>query len=214
MEFYVSAIGSGNTLNYPHQREYDGVLALAENTREFGFNYKGKEELRQDKIFYSKYDGTEYKYKKWLQIDSWDTTYNIGRKIINEIDNIKKEFPKVKFHFEISAGYKRIGNILTLISYIRSYDICRLSFLNHDNIAEILPIIKIELHKKEKEILEGFRGGIYPQWNGKINMNKYVLTYPRDKKYVYRVLKKCKGMGLLDDNNRITDFGNLYLDFC
>jgi hypothetical protein len=214
MKFYVTAIGSGKSLNYPHQKKYDGVLALVENTKDFGFKYKGKDDLKQDKIFYSKYDGTNYEYKRWLQIDSWQSTYNIGKQIITELDNIKKQYPSVKFHFEISAGYKRIGSILTLISYIRNSDIYKLTFLSHENVAETFPIIKIDLHPKEREILEGFRKGIEPGWNEKINMNKYVLTYPKDKKYVYKILKKCKEMGILDENNRVTDFGNLYLDYC
>ncbi|MFP4402669.1 MAG: hypothetical protein ACLFPL_05585 [Candidatus Nanoarchaeia archaeon] len=214
MRCYVTAVGSGYSLNFPHQKEYGGVLALAERAKEFGLHYKTQNGVEQDKIFHSKYQGTNYTYLKLLEVNCLDTVYQIGSKIVTEMDLIKKEHPKVTFHFEISAGYKRIGSILTLITYIRSSDIEKLTFLNFNGIQEQLPIIKIDLHSKEREILEGYREAIHPDWNGKINMNPYVLTYPKDKKYVYKVINKCKKMGIVSDNNRLTDFGELYLDYC
>lgn len=210
MRFFITAVGSGNTLNYPHNRKYTGVLAIAEKTKEKGYFYKDK---NQKEIFESKFYITNYKYKELLSIDSSLNVYNLGVLILKEMDLIKQEYPKAKFHIELSAGYKRLGHVLTLISYIRSKDIEKLTFLRHNTKLEYLPIIKIELNPKEKEILNGFKFGTYFGWNGKINTNNYVRTYPKDRKYVYRVLKKCKEIGLLDDENRITDFGELYLEF-
>ncbi len=210
MKFFITAIGSGNTLNYPHNREYGGVLAIAERTKENGFTYKGK---NQKEIFESKFHMTKYKYKEMLISDTNLDVYNLGVLILREMDVIKSKFKDAKFHIELSAGYKRIGHVLTLISYIRSKDIEKLTFLRHNAKLEYLPIIKVELHEKEKEILNGFKNGVYFGWNGKINTNNYVRTYNKDRKYVYRVLKKCKEIGLLDENNRITDFGELYLEF-
>lgn len=224
MKFFITAIGSGNTLNYPHQNGYKGVLALAEKTDRFGLYYVKnydknvdftKNRLSQDKLFYSRFSGTEYKYHKWLKIETKETIYQIGSIIIKEMDEIKNKFPSVKFHIEISAGYKRIGHILTLISYIRSESISKLTFMDHNGQEIILPIIKTNLHKKEMEILRGFNKGTKKaDWNGSINLNEYVLKYPIDKKYIYTVLKKCKSMGLMNEKNKLTDFGNLLIEFC
>ncbi|MEC8339384.1 MAG: hypothetical protein VXZ40_02065 [Nanoarchaeota archaeon] len=210
MLFYITAVGSGNSLNYPHNKNYEGVLAIAERTKERGFTYKNQ---NQKELFESKYHLTQYKYKELLVIDTHLDIYNTGVLILNEIDNIKKKYPRAKFHIELSAGYKRMGHVLTLISYIRSQDIEKLTFLRHTANQEYLPIITIELTDREKDILHGFKHGAYFGWNGKINTNSFVRNYQKDRKYVYRILKKCKQKGLLDDQNRITDFGELFLEF-
>jgi hypothetical protein len=66
---------------------------------------------------------------------------------------------------------------------------------------------------KEKEILKKFTMGAFIGWDKKIATNKFVKKYNKNRKYIYRIISDCKKIGLLDDENVITDFGRLYLEF-
>ncbi len=215
MNIFVSAIGSGNTLNFVHNKNYAGIIAISENIEKFGLFYArgGKtENLSQNDVFKTKFAGTDYKIKELLEINGNMSSNEAGSIIMDKLDEIKNSNPKAKFHFEISAGYKKLGHLLTLISYIRK-DIYKLTFLNFDGTLESLPLINIKLTKDQNAIFTGYAGNCKSDWNGKIASNKFIFDYRGNRKFPYRVIKHCKEMGLIDDNNYPTEFGKLYAKY-
>lgn len=212
MRIYISAIGSGHTLNYPHQHNFQGVLGFALKTDDRGTVYKDVDQLE---IFKSKFENTKYKYLKRVDTNVNESIFKIGSDIIDEMDFIREKFPTAKFTIEISPGYKRFGSILTLVSYIRNECIESLTFSKYEDSIEILPIIKLELEKRKKEILLNYSKGFDERWIGKINSNKYIREYNGDRKYLYKVIANAKKMGFINPkDNKFTEFGKLYLKYC
>ncbi len=212
MKIFVTAVGSGKTLNFPHNKSYGGVLAIAEKTENFGLNYRNGK-LNQKEIFDEKYLGTKYDFCDLVVVNSGERVLDMGSSIMEKLDSIKKKFSNAKFHLEISAGYKMTGHVLTLISYIRS-DIFKLSFLKHDGEQEILPLIEVKMSDDQKRVFRGYVEKCTPGWNGKIASNEYIRNYSKNRKYPYRVVHDAKLMGLVDEKNRPTDFGRLFVKFC
>jgi len=209
MEIFVSAIGSGHTLCYPHNKGYSGVISIIVKNKDNNFLYSNKD---QNEIYESKIKNVEYKYKKLIEIKESNSFYHNGKIILKEIDKLIEENKKIKFHIEISASYKFIGHILTFIASLRYKNVNKLTFLRNNNELSPIPIIFINLNKKENNIFKEY----YYEWlkekNIKISRNKFVMEYKQNKSYLYRIFNKCKKNGLMDENNQITDFGKLYLE--
>jgi len=214
MLIYITPIGSGKTLTFPiGKKNYDGIIGLAENSEVYGLNYQNTAAISQDKYFQLIYEQTDYSVKKLIIIGSSDTIYETAKKIITEIIEVKKQNPSTKFHIELSPGYKKLPHILMLVSHILFDDVELITY-NQGTDLEIFPKIKINLSAKELEILKKYHLGTQDgDWNGKISKNSYVFTYEGQKNYLYRVINNLKEIGLINDNNRVTDFGKLYIEF-
>jgi len=211
MKVFLTAVGSGNTLNYPHNRNYSGIIGVIALSETYGENYKQE---NQSEIFDLKLGGTDYEILEKVKIEKSMSFYEVGSEVIKKIDELIKKNKSIKFHIETSASYKLIGHSLTFVSSLRRKYVSRLTFLDHNHKFCDLPIIEINLSKAEKEIFENYiKAQEKTPANNKISKNEFVLAYQGNKTYLYRILNKLKRKGLISDENKITDFGKLYLEF-
>lgn len=214
MLIYITPIGSGKTLTYPIGKDkYNGIIGIAESSEVYGLNYNGGDNISQDKHFQLIYEKTDYLVKKLVIVHGGETIYDISKKIITEMITAIKKNPNVKFHIELSPGYKKLPHILVLISHILFDKIDLITYSTGVDI-EVFPKIDVNLSNKELEILEKYyKASLLPDWNGKISRNEYVFTYNGQKNYLYRIINNLKKIGLINDRNRVTDFGKLYIEF-
>jgi len=213
MLVYITAIGSGNTLSYPIGKNYDGIIALAEKSQTYGLKYHGAK-VDQDEHFHLIYNKANFQIKELIILEEEDSTYTIGHKILTQIFELMKTYPDIQFHIELAAGYKMLAHILNLLSHIISDNVQMISFAKHDQSLEILPCINLGLSPRTLEVLDGYYQGTKNSlWNGKISKNDFVFDYQDHKNYLYRIINDLKRMGLINENNRVTDFGKLFIHF-
>ena len=215
MLVYVTAIGSGHSAKVPIGTNiYGGVVGVIEETKQFGKTYKNQE-LEQDKLFDLLYADTDFELITKCNVLSDENLYLKGKVIIECIDEIIKKYPKAKFHFELSQGYKELAHILSLVARMRYKYIDKVTFLRYDKSMIRFPNSDFSITKDKYAVLDGFYQGTKDtQFNGKIATNKYMHQSPKHRKYIYAVIKWGKEQGIIGENNYITDFGRLALEFC
>ena len=215
---YITPVGSGKTLSHPIENKYDGIIAIAENSENFGLNYKNshkKEKVSQDELFKSVYSSINYKINELIITKTNDSLFNTGSKILDVIYNILKDNPKTKFHIELSPGYKELPHILQLISQFISENVEKITFTKFNKIEQKFPINKIKITKEKIEVLKEFEKGRFSEkWNGKVISNPYLHSKDsKHLKYVYRILKESVRNGYLNDNYALSDFGKLVINY-
>jgi len=214
MKIYITNVGSGKTLNFPiGNKKYDGIIGIVQKSNEFGNKYP-KSDIEQDKLFNLIYENSNFKVKELIYLEANDSILNIGIKIISKLNEIEqKTDEKIKYHIETSQSYKKLGQILIILSQIISEKIDKLTFTRHDGNFDLMPLIGLKLSKNQFEVLKNYyNGSKNSNWNGKISRNSYVLNYDGFRNYLYRIIHELKNMGLINrDNNRVTDFGRLIL---
>ncbi len=209
MLIYLTNVGSGKTLNFPiGNKKYDGIIGIIQKSKEFGLKYK-KSEIDQDKHFNLIYKNSNFKVKELVYLNADDTIYEIGFKILSKISEIKN----ATFHIETSQSYKKLGQILTILSQLIYKKVEKLSFTDSEENMEILPVIGLRLTKNQIEVLKNYyEGSKNINWKGKISRNEYVFNYKGHRNYLYRIINELKSLGLIDsETNRVTDFGKLYI---
>lgn len=214
MLVYLCPIGSGKVLNHIHgSNEYCGILGIIEKSPQFGLFYQNNK-IDQKEVFDNKFIGSSYKIQETIVVDTNSSLYSISSKILDKMDEIISNDSNVKFHIETSAGYKSIGQILILISSFRSKNISKATF-SDINMGQIeFPVNEIKLTNTEKKLLKEYFNNCDSNWNGKIISNNFVRNYKGNKKFLYRVYSKCRKLGLMDEKNKVTDLGKLYVDYC
>lgn len=216
MLVYITAIGSGHSAKIPLQdKKYDGVVGIIEQTKQFGKTYKNQE-VEQDTLFDLLYDEKEkFDVLEKCIISSDDSIYSKSKLILETIDSIVKTHKKVKFHIELSQGYKELAHILSLIARMRYKHIDKVTFLRYDKSIVRFPNSEFSISKDKYIVLKGFHEGTKDsQFNGKIATNKFMYSSTKHRKYIYAVLKWGREQGLIAENNYLTDFGLLALEYC
>lgn len=216
MLVYITAIGSGHSAKVPIQdKKYEGVIGIIEQTKQFGKTYKNQE-VEQDTLFDLLYDEHQsFKVQEKCIIQSDDSIYHKSKSILETIDSVIKNNSKVKFHIELSQGYKELAHILSLIARMRFKHIEKVTFLRYDKSLVRFPNSEFSISKDKYIVLKGFYDGTKDtQFNGKIATNKFMHSSTKHRKYIYAVLKWGKEQGLIAENNYLTDFGILALEYC
>lgn len=216
MLVYITAVGSSHSIKVPIQdkKNYSGIVGVIEETQRFGRTYKNQE-IGQDALFDIIYQDTDFEIKQKCIIKSDYNLYFKGKVILDTLDAIIKTYPKVKFHFELSQGYKELAHLLSLIARMRYKHVSKITFLRYDKSMIKFPNSDFSITKDKYTVLEGFYEGTKDtQFNGKIATNKYMHSSTKHRKYIYATLKWGKEQGLIDDKNYFTDFGRLALEYC
>lgn len=217
MLIYVTAIGRGITLKYPiGKKDYDGIIGIVEESTIFGKKYKTTKniEIEQDIKFKAIYDNTDFKIHDLIIIPPKLNLYDMGKLILDNIIDKIRTYNNIKFHIELSQGYKELPHILMLISQIFPKNINKITFTRYDNSEQRFPISKIKLTKNQLEVLREFQKGMKcTHWNNKIVTNPYIHNSDKHKKYIYKVLKDAKEQGYMSKDNNFTDFGKLILEY-
>ena len=204
MNVCVFSIGTDNTLSIGNN-DYEGVIGIE------GLGITKEEKYQNQKEIFDKcYSLSRHKIRKCITVKSVDF-FDISDKIIKSLDEIIKKYPKVVFDFEISGGYKIIGHALVLIAYLRYEHINDIFFIQFDRKIQRIPLMKVKLTKSEKGILNKISKINNPVKS--LSQTKLMQEYYKQKTYIYRVIRKCKRIGLIDQNNKLTDFGKLYLKY-
>ena len=215
MLIYLTAVGSGHSAKIPLQdKKYKGIVGIIEQTQQFGKVYKNQE-VGQDTVFDVLYAESGFDILQKCIISSDDSLYTKSKTILNTIDTIITQHKTVKFHIELSQGYKELAHILSLIARLRYNYIEKVTFLRYDKSMIRFPNSEFSISKDKYVVLKGFHEGTKDsQFNGKIATNKFMYSSTKHRKYIYAVLKWAKEQGLLGDSNYLTDFGQLALEYC
>ncbi|MFP4401776.1 MAG: hypothetical protein ACLFPL_00955 [Candidatus Nanoarchaeia archaeon] len=214
MLIYITAIGSGHSAKIPiGMKKYNGIIGIIEETKAMGKRYKSQE-MDQDKVFDFLYSNSQFEVIEKCIIKADESIYSKIKQLLDTILTIIHKYPNAQFQIELSQGYKELGHILTIVGRLLYKHIHSITFLRYDGSLVKFPNSEFTISKEKFEVLKGFYEGTKDtQFNGRIATNKYMHSGSKHRKYIYAVLKWCKEQGIMDENNYVTDFGRLLLEY-